>query len=104
MISIKRCLLSVESLGVIDIECSVKASSTIDTLDHTLLADSQAHHPHYPHAKCDDREVRHHLRHALNELLDLNHTSNILNLVSLLIPKFAKEDAERNWRTLESGH
>jgi hypothetical protein len=40
----------------------------------------------------------------LNELLDLNHTSKINNLVSLKIPKFATERAALCKRTSESGH
>jgi hypothetical protein len=40
----------------------------------------------------------------LNELLDLNHTSKINDLVSLRIPKFATERAAECKRTSESGH
>jgi hypothetical protein len=40
----------------------------------------------------------------LNELLDLNHTSKINDLVSLKIPKSAAERAAECKRTSESGH
>jgi hypothetical protein len=40
----------------------------------------------------------------LNELLDLNHTRRINDLVSLRTPKFATERAAECKRTSESGH
>jgi hypothetical protein len=39
-----------------------------------------------------------------SEYLDLNHTSNSMILVSLLIPKFAPDPSREFWRTSESGH
>jgi len=39
-----------------------------------------------------------------SEFLDLNHTSKIMLLVSLLIPKFARDTSIEMWRTSESGH
>jgi hypothetical protein len=39
-----------------------------------------------------------------SEFLDLNHTSKIVILVSLLIPKFARDTSIEVWRTSESGH
>ena len=39
-----------------------------------------------------------------NEFLDLNHTSKALILVSLMIPKFARDTGGEDWRTSESGH
>jgi len=39
-----------------------------------------------------------------SEFLDLNHTSNSMILVSLLIPKFATEPGLARKRTSESGH
>ena len=39
-----------------------------------------------------------------NEFLDLNHTSKTLILVSLMIPKFARDTGGEAWRTSESGH
>jgi hypothetical protein len=41
---------------------------------------------------------------ARNEILDLNHTSKIAILVSLLIPKFARDTSSQVWRTSASGH
>jgi hypothetical protein len=41
---------------------------------------------------------------ASSEFLDLNHTSKIMILVSLLIPKFAQDTSAGVWRTSESGH
>ena len=41
---------------------------------------------------------------VVSEFLDLNHTSNSRFLVSLLIPKFARELSIELWRTSESGH
>jgi hypothetical protein len=38
------------------------------------------------------------------ELLDLNHTSNSMILVSLKISKFAPEGSVERRRTSESGH
>jgi hypothetical protein len=43
-------------------------------------------------------------RPALSEFLDLNHTSKIMKLVSLLIPKFAPGPSIEIRRTSESGH
>jgi hypothetical protein len=37
-------------------------------------------------------------------LLDLNHTSDSMILVSLMIPKFAPETSIEHKRTSESGH
>jgi hypothetical protein len=39
-----------------------------------------------------------------SEFLDLNHTSYALILVSLVIPKFARDAGGKVWRTSESGH
>jgi len=39
-----------------------------------------------------------------SEFLDLNHTSKIMILVSLLIPKFARDACIEVKRTSESGH
>jgi hypothetical protein len=39
-----------------------------------------------------------------SEFLDLNHTSDTLILVSLMIPKFAWEPSIKLGRTSESGH
>jgi hypothetical protein len=39
-----------------------------------------------------------------SEFLDLNHTSKKINLVSLMIPKFAREPRTAHRRTSESGH
>jgi len=39
-----------------------------------------------------------------NEFLDLNHTSKTTILVSLLIPKFARDTSIEAGRTSESGH
>jgi hypothetical protein len=39
-----------------------------------------------------------------SEFLDLNHTSKTMILVSLLIPKFARDASAKVWRTSESGH
>jgi hypothetical protein len=39
-----------------------------------------------------------------SEFLDLNHTSKINILVSLLIPKFARDTSIEVRRTSESGH
>jgi hypothetical protein len=39
-----------------------------------------------------------------SEFLDLNHTSKAMILVSLLIPKFARDPSIEVWRTSESGH
>jgi hypothetical protein len=39
-----------------------------------------------------------------SEFLDLNHTTNFIILVSLLIPKFAPEPGVERRRTSESGH
>jgi len=41
---------------------------------------------------------------VLSEFFDLNHSSKILILVSLLIPKFARDTSIEVWRTSESGH
>jgi hypothetical protein len=38
-----------------------------------------------------------------SEFLDLNHTSQITILVSLMIPKFARDTGSEGWRTSESG-
>jgi hypothetical protein len=40
----------------------------------------------------------------VSEFLDLNHTSNIMLLVSLVIPKFAGDPGIEPRRTSESGH
>ena len=42
--------------------------------------------------------------HSLSEFLDLNHTSKIRILVSLLIPKFAPGPSIAIRRISESGH
>lgn len=39
-----------------------------------------------------------------SEFLDLNHTSKAMIVVSLLIPKFARDAGIALWRTSESGH
>jgi len=39
-----------------------------------------------------------------SEFLDLNHTSKTVILVSLLIPKFARDTSIEAGRTSESGH
>jgi hypothetical protein len=39
-----------------------------------------------------------------SEFLDLNHTRKHMFLVSLLIPKFARDAGFGVWRTSESGH
>jgi hypothetical protein len=39
-----------------------------------------------------------------SEFLDLNHTSKAIILVSLMIPKFARDTSIGLWRTSESGH
>ena len=39
-----------------------------------------------------------------SEFLDLNHTGKIVILVSLLIPKFARDASIEDRRTSESGH
>ena len=39
-----------------------------------------------------------------SEFIDLNHTSKIVILVSLLILKFAWNTSIEVWRTSESGH
>jgi hypothetical protein len=39
-----------------------------------------------------------------SEFLDLNHTSNSMILVSLMIPKFAPEPSDELRQTSESGH
>ncbi len=39
-----------------------------------------------------------------SEFLDLNRTSKAMILVSLLIPKFARDTGIEVWRTSESGH
>ncbi len=41
---------------------------------------------------------------ASSEFLDLNHTSKFMMLVSLLIPKFARDASIKVWRTSETGH
>ncbi len=41
---------------------------------------------------------------ASSEFLDLNHTSEIMLLVSLLIPKFARDASIEVGRTSELGH
>jgi len=41
---------------------------------------------------------------VMSEFLDLNHTSNHMILVSLMIPKFAREPDVEHRRTSESGH
>ena len=43
-------------------------------------------------------------RGVRSEFLDLNHTSKTMILVSLLIPKFARDIGCEVWRTSESGH
>jgi hypothetical protein len=40
----------------------------------------------------------------LREFLDLNHARTIMELVSLLIPKFAPAPSVKLRRTSESGH
>jgi len=39
-----------------------------------------------------------------SEFLDLNHTRKLIILVSLLIPKFARDARFEVWRTSELGH
>jgi hypothetical protein len=39
-----------------------------------------------------------------SEFLDLNHTSNFMVLVSLVIAKFAPEPSTEHRRTSQSGH
>jgi hypothetical protein len=41
---------------------------------------------------------------VVSEFLDLNHTSEHTMLVSLLIPKFARDARGEGGRTSESGH
>jgi len=41
---------------------------------------------------------------ASSEFLDLNRTSKITILVSLMIQKFARDISIEVWRTSESGH
>jgi hypothetical protein len=41
---------------------------------------------------------------ALSDFVDLNHTSNSMILVSLMIPKFAPQPGIERRRTSESGH
>jgi hypothetical protein len=41
---------------------------------------------------------------VMSEFLDLNHTRRIIILVSLAIPKFARDAGSEGWRTSESGH
>ena len=43
-------------------------------------------------------------RTSWSEFLDLNHTSDFMILVSLLIPKFAQGPSIELRRTSESGH
>jgi len=38
-----------------------------------------------------------------SEFVDLNYTSKVLILVSLMIPKFARDTSGEAWRTSESG-
>ncbi len=42
--------------------------------------------------------------YLVSEFLDLNHTSNSMILVSLVIPKFAGAVSGKVGRTSESGH
>jgi hypothetical protein len=39
-----------------------------------------------------------------SEVLDLNHTSETMFIVSLIIPKFARDGGGEVWRTSEWGH
>ena len=39
-----------------------------------------------------------------SEFLDLNHTSQAMILVSLMIAKFARDPSVELWRTSQSGH
>jgi hypothetical protein len=39
-----------------------------------------------------------------SEFLDLNRTSSVMFLVSLLMPKFARDTSIDVWRTSASGH
>jgi hypothetical protein len=39
-----------------------------------------------------------------SEFLDLDHTTNSMILVSLIIPKFARDAGANVWRTSEWGH
>jgi hypothetical protein len=41
---------------------------------------------------------------GVSEFLDLNHTGKSMSLVSLMIPKFARDTGGEVWRTSESGH
>ena len=43
-------------------------------------------------------------RMVVSEFLDLNHTNKPMILVSLVIPKFAREASGKVRRTSESGH
>jgi hypothetical protein len=43
-------------------------------------------------------------RTVLSEFLDLNHASKPMIIVSLMIPKFAREASGEVRRTSESGH
>jgi hypothetical protein len=43
-------------------------------------------------------------RWVSSEFLDLNHTSKAMILVSLMIPKFARDTSIELRRTSESGH
>jgi hypothetical protein len=43
-------------------------------------------------------------RMVLSEFLDPNHTRKSMLLVSLMIPKFARDAGCEVWRTSESGH
>jgi hypothetical protein len=42
--------------------------------------------------------------YPLSEFIDLNHTSNFMILVSLVIPKFAQKPSIERRRISESGH
>ncbi len=39
-----------------------------------------------------------------SEFLDLNHTTDFMILVSLMIAKFARDAVGEGWRTSQSGH
>jgi hypothetical protein len=41
---------------------------------------------------------------VVSEFLDLNHTSKLMILVSLMIPKFARNPSIEHRQTTESGH